>query len=68
MKATLRNDILRAKRISFNPDRNYLNRATEEFIKQGGTIKQLRPEHSNYLIFIDGESDMEDADDFLLGL
>lgn len=53
------------KSISFNPNRNYINDAVEEYLKQGGKIKKIEMDEEAYKAFVK----MRDAaaDDFLRG-
>ena len=54
------------KAISFNPNRNFVSSAVEEYLKSGGTITKIEIDEDAYQAFIK----MRDAaaDDFLKGV
>ena len=53
----------RRKSNSFNPSRNYVKSAVEDFLKNGGTIKKIELDEDAYKRFIKILS--APADDFL---
>jgi len=54
--------------ISFNPDKQYVAVAVEEFLKKGGRISHIEvAERDTQDIIASGEGSL-DADEFLLGI
>ena len=53
------------KSVSFNPNRNFVKSAVEDFLKNGGTIKKIEIDEEAYKAFIKIRDAA--ADDFLRG-
>jgi LAS superfamily LD-carboxypeptidase LdcB len=53
------------KSVSFNPNRNYINTATDEFLKNGGKITRIEMDEDAYQAFIKMREAA--ADEFLRG-
>ncbi len=52
--------------VSFNPDRQFVSNAVEEFLKQGGKIEQLKPDERSFRQTMSRHEGSLDADEFLL--
>lgn len=52
---------------SFNPNRDYVTSAVQEYLKLGGKITHLKAEDENFEIFITAKESGEAADQFLAG-
>jgi hypothetical protein len=59
----------RARRgsVSFEPDRQFITTAVEDFLKNGGKIEQLKPDESSFKQSMNRHDGSLDADEFLLG-
>jgi hypothetical protein len=53
--------------ISFNPDRQFIAGAVEDFLRNGGKIEQLKPDESSFKHSMNRHDGSLDADEFLLG-
>lgn len=56
----------RKRTVPFNPDRSYLQVAVDNYLARGGRIKTVIPDETAYKSFVEGGSNLKDADDFLL--
>lgn len=56
----------RKKKQKFNPNRAYIDRAVEEYLRKGGRIDHVNP-FSPGSIIPDMITDYDSADDFLMG-
>ena len=52
--------------ISFNPDRQFISNAVDEFLKQGGKIEQLKPDERSFKETMARHEGSLDADEFLM--
>lgn len=59
---------LRKRKVRFNPGRCYVNDAVEDYLKRGGVISKIVPGQNNYPGFMGNGTDMQDVDDFLMGI
>ena len=50
----------------FNPDRNYLKKALDEYLAKGGEISQVDLGDGSYDTFLKFKSNPSEVDDFLL--
>lgn len=53
--------------VSFEPDRQYIQSAVDDFLKNGGKIEQLKPDESSFKTSMTRHDGSLDADEFLLG-
>ncbi len=56
----------RRKAVNFNPNRDYIESAVDDFLKNGGKIKKVQAGPENFVDFISGQKDREEYD-FLMG-
>ena len=54
--------------VSFNPDRQFVASAVEEFLNKGGKIEQLKPSDISFRQSMNVNDGSLDADEFLLGV
>ncbi|MFH2133139.1 MAG: hypothetical protein ABIK68_22390 [bacterium] len=59
---------LHQRKISFNPNRTYIQRAVDKYLKNGGTISPIVLDENSYICFLSKTNTMLDADEFLLGI
>ncbi len=52
--------------VSFEPDRQYIETAVSDFLKNGGKIEQLTPDESSFQNSMTRHDGSLDADEFLL--
>lgn len=52
--------------VSFNPDRQFVANAVDEFLKKGGKIETLQPDERSYKDAMNRREGSTDADEFLL--
>ena len=54
--------------VSFNPDRQFISSAVEDFLNKGGKIERLEPDESSFKMSMNRHDGSLDADEFLLGV
>ena len=54
--------------VSFNPDRQYVASAVEDFLKSVGKIDVLKPDETSLKTSMNRHDGSLDADEFLLGI
>jgi len=57
----------RSKNTSFNPNTEYVRKATDEFLKKGGKVTKVLDVTTDYDEFLAHRERMNPADEFLLG-
>lgn len=58
----------RAKKSKFNPNRDFVNSAVQDFLEQGGHIHKIEAEKKDYQDFLTARETMAPADEFLMDL
>ena len=66
MEKWIRKKPFKGKATSFQPNRDYINRAVDEYLKSGGEIKPLVIDNRSYHVN-SNISQIFEADDFLFG-
>ncbi len=56
----------RKRTIPFNPDRDYLQSAIDNYLAKGGRISTVIMDEKSYRNFLEGGKNLMDADEFLL--
>lgn len=67
MKKRINRRALRTKAVKFKPNRDYVNKAVEEYLANGGTITKLEFDDESYRNFMQTPESPHIVDDFLNG-
>jgi hypothetical protein len=67
MKKSVDRRALRTKAVKFKPNRDYLNKAIEEYLANGGKVTKLEFDEKSYQSFMQTPESPSAVDDFLNG-